>query len=109
MPAVQFIQSRRKISNHLLREQLCGNFITPNHHEDGIQPIKSELVALCDQHIEFNDYYAFFCNASRFLIAADEAIGQSAVYGLERFSGQLIKWSQYFKERLLYLSQHVDV
>lgn len=77
--------------------------------EDGIQSIKSELVALCDQYIEFNDYCAFFCEASRFLIAADEAVGQSAVYGLERFSGQLIKRSQYFKERLLYLSQNVDV
>lgn len=75
--------------------------------EDGIQSMKSELVALCDQYAEFNDYCAFFCDACSLFMLANEDTFQSSTHGAHRFSIQLIKRSQYFKERLDYLSQHV--
>lgn len=75
--------------------------------ENGTKTLKQELAALCDQYAEFNDYCAFFCNACSVLLLANEDAFQSSTHGAHRFSIQLIKRSQHFKERLLYLSQKV--
>ncbi len=77
--------------------------------ENEARTIRSELATICDQYAEFNDYCAFFCEASRFLIMSNDEVYQSCADGAQRFSTQLIKRSQYFKARLDYLLRRVDV
>ena len=66
--------------------------------ENSTRSIKQELVALCDQYGEFDDYCAFFCEASSLFIESDGDVFQSSVHDAQRFSAELIKRSQYFEK-----------
>lgn len=58
------------------------------------------LVRLCDEFSEFNDYCAFFCKAASLIATDEEPLDGDAAEGLERYAYALQKKSQLLKRWL---------
>lgn len=64
------------------------------------EPLKAELLRLCDEFTEFNDYCAFFCESVSLYASQSAVLDGSSAFGMKRFSQCIKDRSQEFNDRL---------
>lgn len=62
--------------------------------------LKDELLKLCDEFTEFNDYCAFFCDSVGLYASQSSVLDGSSAFGMKRFSHCIKDRSREFNDRL---------
>lgn len=64
--------------------------------EDELLAVKQELINLCDEFSEFNDYCAFFCESLSLQAFKSIPVDKTCAQGVERFADSIRKKAQIF-------------
>lgn len=71
-----------------------------DYQESKDDSLKTELLRLCDEFTEFNDYCAFFCESVGLYASQSVLQDGSGAFGMKRFSQCIKDRSQGLNDRL---------